>query len=290
MWPEPSLPWPKRPWGKQIVLVNKPGGSGAISTQYVLSRPADGYTLLYGAENPQLHRILGLADTDYKDFYPINVLGLGVGVIVCNVDQPWQTLPELIEDAKKNPGKITMGGTGPGGLPHTVGAMLKKVCGVEFNSIPFKGEGPGVTAMLGGHVQFMPTGITATREHIRAGRVRALALVADSPVPGLEDIPLIIEYYPEFKKLLPWGPFYGVWVKKGTPADREKVLMDAFQKAGTSKKFEKFILDFGAVPLNLSGDEANKFLQKWQSVTCWLFEELGQAKVSPAKLGIPKPE
>ena len=67
--------------GKQIVLINKPGGTGAISTQYVYSRPADGYTLLFGAENPQVHRILELSDMDYKDFYPVNVLGRGVGVL-----------------------------------------------------------------------------------------------------------------------------------------------------------------------------------------------------------------
>ena len=75
--------------GKQIVLINKSGGTGAISTQYVYSRPSDGYTLLYGAENPQLHGILELSKLDYKDFYPVNILAHGVGVIVANNNMPW---------------------------------------------------------------------------------------------------------------------------------------------------------------------------------------------------------
>ena len=188
--------------GKQFVLINKPGGTGAISTQYVYSQPSDGYTLLFGAENPQVHRILKLSDMDYKDFYPINILGRGVGVIVANKDMPWNSFKDLVEDAKKRPSEIKMGSTGPGGLPYTVGAMAKTVTELDVTPVPFKGEGPGVTALLGGHVDFLPAGITAVREHIRAGRVKALAVVSDTPIPGLEDIPLITQDFPEFEKYL----------------------------------------------------------------------------------------
>jgi tripartite-type tricarboxylate transporter receptor subunit TctC len=274
---------------KQIVLINKPGGTGSISTQYVHSRPSDGYTLLFGAENPQVHRILKLSEMDYKDFYPVNILGRGVGVVVANTDMPWNSFKDLIEDAKKRPGIIKMGSTGPGGLPYTVGAMTKSVTDFEVTSVPFKGEGPGVTALLGGHVDFMPAGITAVREHIRAGRVKVLAVVSDTPIPGLEDIPLITKDYPEFKKYLPWGPFYGVWCKRDVPEAVKKKLVEAFQKGASEPKFQAFLKDFGTVSMNISGDEADKFLTKWQSVTCWMYEYAGAAKVSPADLGIPKP-
>lgn len=275
--------------GKQIILINKPGGTGAISTQYVYSRPADGYTLLFGAENPQVHRILKLSNLDYKDFYPINILGRGVGVIVANKNMPWKSFKDLIEDARKHPGKIKMGSTGPGGLPYTVGAMTKSITAFDVTSVPFKGEGPGVTALLGGHVDFMPAGITAVREHIRAGRVNALAVVADTPIPGLEEIPLITKDYPEFKKYLPWGPFYGVWCKREVPPDIKKILVEAFHKGASQPKFQAFLKDFGTVPMNISGAEADQFLKKWQAVTCWMYEYAGAAKVSPAKLGIAKP-
>ncbi|MBL0714315.1 MAG: tripartite tricarboxylate transporter substrate binding protein [Desulfosarcina sp.] len=275
--------------GKQLILINKPGGTGAISTQYVYSRPSDGYTLLFGAENPQVHRILELSTMDYKDFYPVNILGRGVGVIVANKDMPWNSFKDLIDDAKKRPGKIKMGSTGPGGLPYTVGAMTKSVTAFDVTSVPFKGEGPGVTALLGGHVDFMPAGITAVREHIRANRVKVLAVVSDTPVPGLEDIPLITKDFPDFNKYLPWGPFYGVWCKKDVPEATKKKLVEAFQKGAAEPKFQAFLKDFGTVSMNISGAEADAFLKKWQSVTNWMYEYAGAAKVSPAKLGIPKP-
>jgi tripartite-type tricarboxylate transporter receptor subunit TctC len=275
--------------GKQIVLQNKPGATGAVSTQWVHSQSADGYTLLYGAENPQLYRVLDISQLDYKDFYPIQITARGVGLIACNVNAPWKTLKDLFEDAKKNPGNIKMGSTGPGGLPHVVGSMMKATQGVTFNPIIFPGEGPGMTAMQGGHVQWMTVGLTAGREHVRAGRIRALAMVADEPVPGLEDIPLIISVYPEFKKYMPWGPFYGIWVKREVPDAAKKVLVDAFAKGGKDPKFQAFIKDFGAVYMGTYGDEADKFLKHWQSVTTWLLQDAEATKVSPEKFGIPKP-
>ena len=101
--------------GQKIVLVNRPGGVGAIATQYVHSRPADGYTILFGAENPQLHRVLGLAQLDYKDFYPVMIMGRNVQVFVVRPDAPWKTLTELVNDIKARPGQIRVGSTGPAG-------------------------------------------------------------------------------------------------------------------------------------------------------------------------------
>jgi len=275
--------------GKQIVLINKPGGTGAISTQYVYSRPADGYTLLMGAENPQVYRILKLSQLDYKDFYPVNILGRGVGVIVANNNMPWNSFKDLVEDAKKRPGKIKMGSTGPGGLPFTVGAMTKTVVGIAVTEVPFGGEGPGVTALQGGHVDFMPVGLTAVREHIRAGRVKALAVVSTEPVEGLPGVPPITQDFPAFAQYLPWGPFYGVWCKRNAPDAAKKALVDAFKKGAAQPKFQQFLKDFNTVPMNISGAEADTFLNKWQSVTNWMYEYAGAAKVSPADLGIPKP-
>ena len=275
--------------GKQIILINKPGGTGAIATQYVASRPADGYTLLMGAENPQVYRILQLLDMDYKDFYPVNILGRGVGVIVANNDTPWKSFKDLVEDAKKRPGKIKMGSTGPGGLPYTVGAMTRNVVGLDVTAVPFDGEGPGVTALQGGHVDFMPAGLTAVREHIRAGRIKALAVVSTDPVPGLEDIPLITKDYPEFGAYLPWGPFYGVWCRRDVPEAAKKALTEAFHKGAGKPEYQNFLKDFGAVPMNISGDAADAFLKKYQSVTTWMYQYAGAAKVSPEALGIPKP-
>lgn len=275
--------------GKNIVLINKPGGTGAVATQYVYSRPADGYTLLYGAENPQVYRILGLSKLDYKDFFPVNILGRGVGIIVANKDKPWDSFKDLVEEAKANPGELKMGSTGPGGLPFTVGAMATTVVGFDVRTVPFKGEGPGMTALQGGHIDFMPVGLTAAREQIRAGRVKPLAVVTKEPIEGLEGVEPITKDYPGFEKYLPWGPFYGIWCRRDVPEEQKKVLVEAFHKGAATKEFQKFLKDFDTVPMNISGEEADAFLQKWQSVTNWMYENAGAAKVSPAELGIPKP-
>ena len=100
--------------GKPIVVLNKSGGAGAISTAYVNAAPADGYTFLYGAENPQLHPVMGVADLDYSKFYPINILGRGVAVIAVREDSKYKTLKDLLDDIKANPGAVKMGSTGTG--------------------------------------------------------------------------------------------------------------------------------------------------------------------------------
>ena len=275
--------------GKEIVLENKPGAAGAISTQYVNGRPSDGYTLLYGAENPQLHKVLAVAELDYADFYPVNVLARGVAVIVVNNDTPWQSFKELIEDAQARPGDIKMGGTGPGGLPHVVGALLATVTDFEVTTVPFDGEGPGLTALLGGHVDAMPVGVGAAAEHTKAGRVRPLAVVNPEELDLLPGVPPITQDFPEFGQYLPWGPFYGIFVKRDTPDDAKAKLVAAFEQGADDPEFQKLMADRGNIMMNISGDEADAFLERWQSVTTWLLQDAGAAKVSPEEYGIARP-
>ena len=103
----------------------------------------------------------------------------------------------------------------------------------------------------------------------------------------LPGVPPITEDYPVFKKFLPWGPFYGVFVHKDSD---EKVHWEDLIFSGTVPEFKKFVEDFGAIPMNVSGNEANRFLKKWQSVTTWLLHDAGATKVSPATYDIPRPK
>jgi tripartite-type tricarboxylate transporter receptor subunit TctC len=282
-------PYVEKALGKQIVLQNKTGATGAVGMQWVANQPADGYTLLYGAENPTLYKVLDISQVDYDAFYPVMLFARNVGVVVVNVDSPWKTLGDLFAAAKKEPGQIKMGSTGPGGLPHVASSMMKATSGVTFNQIVFQGEGPLTTAILGGHVQWSTFGMAACREHLRAGRMRALALVSEVPVAGMDNVPLITATSAEYKKYLPWGPFYGVFVKKETPDAVKKILVDAFKKGTTDPKAQEFIKNFGSVYMGISGAEAEQFLKKWQSVTTWLLQDAGATKFSPDKFGIPKP-
>lgn len=275
--------------GKPIVVLNKSGGAGAISTAFVNAAPADGYTFLYGAENPQLHGVMGVSDIDYADMYPINILGRGVAVVVVPSGSEYQTLSDLLDDIKANPGEVKMGSTGPGGLPSTIGALMSNATDFDVTAIPFDGEGPGLTAMLGGEVDFMPAGISAAAEQVKAGTMRALAVVNLEPVDTLPDVPAITDTLPEMEKFLPWGPFYGVFVRSEVPDDVKAKLTDVFATAATDQTFLDLMANRGNVVMNIGGQEAIDFLSKWQQVTVWALQDTGAAKVSPEELGIPRP-
>lgn len=275
--------------GKPIVVLNKSGGAGAISTAFVNAAPADGYTFLYGAENPQLHGVMGVSDIDYGDMYPINILGRGVAVIAVPAESKYKTLSDLLKDIAANPGSVKMGSTGPGGLPSTIGALISNATDFKVTAIPFDGEGPGLTAMLGGEVDFMPSGISAAAEQIKAGKMRALAVVNPTPVDTLPDVPAITDTIPEMGRFLPWGPFYGVFVRKDVPDDVKATLTKAFATAAQDKTFLELMANRGNVVMNMGGQEAVDFLAKWQQVTVWALQDTGAAKVSPEKLGIARP-
>jgi tripartite-type tricarboxylate transporter receptor subunit TctC len=111
----------------RLVLTNRPGGTGLIGTNYVMQQRADGYTMLYGAENPQLYQLLGIADFDYDALHPINIIGQNRAVIAVPPDSPFKTMRELVDHAKAHPGELRMGVVGAGGLPSTVFAMIDAV-------------------------------------------------------------------------------------------------------------------------------------------------------------------
>lgn len=275
--------------GQRIVLVNRPGGVGAIAMQHVNSRPSDGYNILFGAENPQLHKVLGLAELDYEAFYPVMIMGRNIQVFVVNPDARWNTLTELVEEIQANPGQIRMGATGPGGSPAVSMGMLNSVVEAEVTQVPFDGEGPGLTALQGGHVDFMPVSLPAASELLRAGRVRGLAVLDAERLEQFPDIPPITDEFPDLAQYLPWGSFQGVFVKNDVPDDVKETLTAAFAAAMDKERVAEFIKGSGMVRMGISGEEAIDFTKRWQSVTSWILHATGDAQVSPEEVGIPRP-
>ncbi len=275
--------------GNTIILQNKVGASGAVATTLIVNSPADGYSLLYGAENPANYRVLGLSQLSFHDLEPIVVAVEGAVVICVNPETPWKTMKELIDAAKENK-KIRMATSGVGGLPYVAGAMMKTIHGTDFNYIQFDGDGPGATAVMGGHADVMPLALSTSVEYIRAGRLRGLAVLTTKRVPQLPDVPAITEIYPEYSQYLPWGPFYGVFVKKGTPADVVAKLSDAFTKAMGEPRFAEYVKNSGGFANGSTGEAAVKFLDKFESTASWLIYNAGGAKKSPAEFGISEPK
>lgn len=282
-------PYAEEALGRKIVLQNRPGAAGAIGANAVKQAPADGYTLLMGAEPMALYRVTGLAQFDYDEFYPINIAAAtNTLVLVTKPNGPWSTAKELFDDIEKNPGKVKQYQSGIGSLPFTVDAMMQASKKHQTTKVPFDGDGPAIAALQGGHVDMGYIAIGAVSEHIKAGRLKALAVIGAEPY---ENIPPITEL-PEFAsvtKYLPWGPWYGVFVRKETPDDVKAKLTEAFKKAGENPQFIKLLQDRGATPLNLSGQEAVDFVNKFRSTTAWLYQDVGVAKNNPETLGIAKP-
>lgn len=276
--------------GGKVIMQNMTGGVGAIAVKFTSAQDADGYTLLMGAENPLLYKVMGLGDTDYSSFVPINVLARGLPILVANNDAPFDTLEEMVAYIQENPNEVKFGSTGPGGLPSVVTAMLQSEIELPVTAVPYDGDGPALTALQGGAIDVMPAVLGAAIEAIKAGRIKPLALIDTQTNEALPDVPPITEAYPAFETYLPWGPFFGVFVKEGTPDDVVAKLSEAYAAGVENADFQQLMDDRGFEIMNISGDEAQDFLDKWQSVTSWLVHDAGIAKNSPEEFGIPRPE
>lgn len=275
--------------GASIVLTNRTGGVGAIATKFVQVQDADGYTLLMGAENPQIYKVMGLGDIDYGDFIPISILARGVPLIVANADAPFNTFKEMVEYVQANPGEVRIGSTGPGGVPSVVTAMLTSQVELPMTAVPYDGDGPAQTALMGGAITVLPAVLGAAIENVKAGRVKPIAVIDTERNALLPDVPAIVEEYPDFAQYLPWGPFFGIFVKDGTPEEAVTKLQAAFKESAEQPGFKTLMDERGFVQMNISGAEAEEFLNRWQSVTSWLAFDAGIAKTSPEEFGIPKP-
>lgn len=275
--------------GRKVVMINRTGGVGAIATKFVMTRPADGYTLLMGAENPQIYKVMGLADVDYSDFIPINLLARGVVILIARNDAPFNTFQEFVTYAQANPGKVKIGSTGPGGVPSVVAAMLRSQVELPLTTVPYDGDGPAMTALQGGAIDVMPAVMGAAIDHVKAGRVKVLSLIDTAENPALPGVAPIVKDYPGFETYLPWGPFFGVFVKDGTPEEAVAKLQAAYAEGANHPDFQALMNQRGYTVMNISGAEAEDFLKRWQSVTSWLLWNAGDAKASPETFDIPQP-
>ncbi|MGO2512549.1 tripartite tricarboxylate transporter substrate binding protein [Marinomonas polaris] len=282
-------PHAEKALGVDIVLTNKTGGVGAIAMKYVNSKDDDGYTLLMGAENPQMYKVLGLGDMDYNDMITINILARGTPVFVARNDAPYNNMQEFTDFVKAHPGELKIGSTGNGGLTSIVMAMLQSQISLDYTSIPYNGDGPALTALQGGAIDVMPAVLGATIEQIKAGRMKVIGLVDKEANKLLPGVAPITDTFPGLKSYLPWGPFFGIFVKQGTPDDVVKKLQGAFQQAAFHPDFIDLMQKRGFTILNISGEEASYFLSGYRSTSSWLVHEAGFSKRSPEEFNIPRP-
>jgi tripartite-type tricarboxylate transporter receptor subunit TctC len=203
--------------GEGIVVDNRPGAGGTVGTKYVAKSEPDGYTLLLGytgtlAIGPSLYKDAGYDPR--KDFAPIGMIGNAPSAVVVHPSFPVKSIAELIAYAKANPGKVNFGSAGVGSVNHITGEYFAREAGITLVHVPYKGTGPALTDLLGGHIPMALAPIPAVHANVSAGLLRALATTGKTRNKLMPDVPTIAETgMPGFEASL----YYGLVAPAGTP-------------------------------------------------------------------------
>jgi tripartite-type tricarboxylate transporter receptor subunit TctC len=205
--------------GQPVVVDNRAGAGGNIGAEAAAKSPPDGYTLLLGAAgtmtiSPNLYDKVPF-DT-FKDFEPIVLVGSSPFVLAVNPSVAANTLAELTAFAKANPGKLNYGSSGNGGAPHLAGELYKSMAGINMVHVPYKGLAPAITDLLGGQVQVLFADVGLVAPHIKAGKVKAIAVTGASRATALPDVPTMSEAGLTGYRA---GTWYGLFAPTGTPKD-----------------------------------------------------------------------
>jgi len=202
--------------GQQVVIENKPGAGATIGTELVARAAPDGYTLLLASQTNAISATLytKLAYDPIEDFAPISLLGREPGVLVVNPALPVKTFAEFIAYVKERPGQIDYASSGNGSGQHLFAALLASSTGLKMNHIPYKGSGQATTDLLGGQVMVSIPGTAGMVGHIKAGKLRALAVTGSKRSPQLPDVPTVMDSgVPGFEAYV----WMGLLAPKGTP-------------------------------------------------------------------------
>jgi tripartite-type tricarboxylate transporter receptor subunit TctC len=209
--------WLSERLGQQFVIENKPGAGNNIGTEAVVNAPPDGYTVMLvnpaNAINATLYRKLSF--NFLRDIAPVAGIMRVPNVMEVNPEVPAKTVAEFIAYAKANPGKINWATSGNGTSVHLSGELFKMMTGVDLTHIPYKGSAPALTDMIAGTVQVIFDNMPPSLPHIRAGKLRALAVTTNVRSEALPDVPTVAETVPGYEA----SAFYGMGVPKGTPPE-----------------------------------------------------------------------
>ncbi len=234
--------------GQPLVIDNKPGASGMIGAAMVARAPADGYTLLVNASihviNPSLYSKVEF--DAMNDLTPVTQLSSAPLILVVNNDLPVTSVRELIAYAKVNPGKVNYASSGNGASNHLAAELFKKMSGAPMNHIPYKGSAAAMTDLMGGHVQVAFDSLPSALPHVKAGKLRALAVTGPQRSFAVPDLPTVAEAgVPGFDV----GTWYGVWVPRSTPNELVNRLADEISKALKRPEVRERYLALGNTPV-----------------------------------------
>jgi len=257
--------WLSERLGQQFVIENRPGAAGNIGTEAVVRARGDGYTLLlvgsFNTINATLYDRLNF--NFIRDIAPVASVMRYPYVMVVNPSVPAKSIPELIAYAKANPGKLNMASPGTGTGDHIAGELFKMMTGVNMVHVPYRGAAPALTDLLGNQAQVMFPSMPSSIQYIRAGQLRALAVVTATRSDMLPDIPTVAEFVPGYEA----GSWYGVGAPKATPAEIIDKLNKEINAGLADPKIKARLANLGGDVLALSPADFSKLIadetHKW---------------------------
>ena len=252
----------------QFLVENRGGAGGNIGTEVVVRAPADGYTLLLvGAPNAINTTLYDKLSFNFlRDIAPVAGISRGCLVMVVHPSFPAKTVPEFIAYAKANPRKVTMASPGNGSSPHVCGELFKMMASIDMIHVPYRGGGQMMTDLIAGQVQVSFIGLTVAIEHIRSGKLRALAVTAATRSDVLPDIPTVGDFVPGYEA----SAFWGVGAPRNTPAEIIDKLNKEINAGLSDPKLTTRLAEGGGTVLAGSPADFGKLIgdetEKWAKV------------------------
>jgi tripartite-type tricarboxylate transporter receptor subunit TctC len=254
--------------GEPFITENRPGAAANIGTEAVVKAPPDGHTLLQVASANAINATLydKLNFNFIRDIAPVATIMRGPFVMMVNPSVPARTVPEFIAYAKANPGKINFASVGNGTTPHIGGELFKMMTGVNMVHVPYRGSPPVLTDLIAGQVQMSFVALVGNIEHIRAGKLRALAVTTTTRWDELPDVPTVGEFVPGFEASI----WIGIGAPRKTPAEIVNRLNKEINAALADPKIKAQITDLGGAVLAGSPADFSKLIadetEKWGKV------------------------
>lgn len=261
--------WVSQQLGQQFIIEVRPGAGGNIATEAAVGAPADGYTiLLVNAQNTINNALYEKLNFNFlRDIAPVAGIDRVPLVMEVNPSFPAKTVPEFIAYAKANPGKVNMASAGIGGPQHVAGELFKYMAGVNLVHIPYRGSTPALTDLLAGQVQVMFDVTPSSVPHIKAGKLRPLAVTTATRLDVLPDVPVMADFLPGYEA----SAWIGFGVPKNTPAAIIDTLNKAFNAAIADTAIKARLAELGAMvmPPNSPAEFAKHIAEdaeKWAKV------------------------
>jgi len=260
--------WLGEKLGQQFIVENKPGAGNNIGTEQAARAAPDGYTLFLANPantiNASLYKHLNFVFL--RDFTPVGGFIRVPNVMEVNPSVPAKTVAEFIAYVKANPDKINVASSGNGTSIHLSGELFKMMTGVKMTHVPYKGSAPMLTDLLGGQVQVTFDNLPSSIGHIKAGKLRALAVTTATRSPELPDVPTVAETVPGYEA----SAFFGLVAPKGTPPDVIDTLNKQINAALKDPDMQKKLADLGGILIPGSAADFGKLLAdetaKWEKV------------------------